>query len=128
MSERTLQILRIIVRAGIGSVWIFHGLYSKILNLIPRHKMIVGRVLGEDAAAFVTPAIGGAEVLLGLWVLSAIKPRLCALTQTIALVSMNFLEILLARDLLLHPPGMVALNLILLSGAWFLAMGKPRAG
>lgn len=109
------------VRILIGSVWVFHGLYSKILNLIPRHQMIVGRVLGEDAAAFVTPAIGVAEILLGLWVYSAIKARLCALTQTVALVSMNTLEILLARDLLLHPPGMVALNLILLSGAWFLA-------
>jgi uncharacterized membrane protein YphA (DoxX/SURF4 family) len=121
MSEDTVRKLRMTVRILIGSVWVFHGLYSKILNLIPRHQMIVGRVLGEDAAAFVTPAIGVAEILLGLWVYSAIKARLCALTQTVALVSMNTLEILLARDLLLHPPGMVALNLILLSGAWFLA-------
>lgn len=121
----TLQRLRIFLRIVVGSVWIFHGLYSKILDLIPRHKLIVGRVLGEDAA-FLTPFIGGAEILMGLWVWSAFKGRLCALAQTCALVSMNVLEILFARDLLIHPAGMVALNALLLSAAWFSASAVKR--
>lgn len=121
---QSLDKLKFAVRLIIGSVWLFHGIYSKILNQVPRHRLIVGRVLGDDIAVWLTPVIGLAEVALGIWVFSALRPRLCALTQTLALVSMNTLEILLARDLLLHPPGMVALNLALLSGAWFIASKK----
>lgn len=120
MSKTNLARLRLILRILVGSVWVFHGFYSKILDLIPRHKLIVARILGEDAA-FLTPFIGGAEVLMGLWVFSSIKPRLCALAQTCILVSMNLLEIIFAYDLLFHAPGMVALNAIFLGAAWFSA-------
>ncbi|MCW1921463.1 DoxX-like family protein [Luteolibacter arcticus] len=109
------------LRYLIGSVWIFHGLYSKLLHQIPRHEAIVGRVLGEDAAGWLTPMIGIAEILLGAWVLTAKWPRTCAATQTLALVSMNVLEIVFARDLLLWPAGMVAANLVLIASAWWLA-------
>ena len=52
---------------------------------------------------------------------SRIWRRACALVQTLALVSMNFLEILLAKDLLISAPGMVALNLAFLSVVWYWA-------
>lgn len=50
----------------IGSVWVFHGLYSKIFNGIPRHQLIVGKVLGERLARPATKVIGGLEILLGV--------------------------------------------------------------
>src|SRR4051812_43093992 len=94
----------------IGGVWIFYGLYSKVLNGIPRHRAIVGRVLGEQWAAPVSLAVGGLEISLGIWALTRWHRRECALVQTLALVAMNSLEIALARDLLISAPGMVALN------------------
>ncbi len=105
----------------IGSVWVFHGLYSKISDGIPRHRQIVERILGEGLADFATLFIGVSEVLLGLWVFTCLWRKACALVQTLALVSMNFLEILLAKDLLISAPGMVALNLAFLSLVWYWA-------
>ncbi len=106
----------------IGSVWVFHGLYSKLLEGIPRHRAIVGRVLGEEWAGPITMAVGTLEVLLGLWAYSRRNRRVCASVQTIGIAAMNSVEIARARDLLLSAPGMVALNAIFLSLVWIWAL------
>lgn len=90
-----------ILNTTIAFVWLFSGIYCKLLGLEPRHRAIVARVLGEDMAGWASPAIGALEVLMGLWVLSRIAPRFCALTQIITVASMNILEFFLAPDLLL---------------------------
>jgi hypothetical protein len=87
--------------------------------------MIIARVLGEEFAAPATIMIG--VWLLGLWTFSGWNRRACVLVQTLAIVGMNTLEILLARDLLISAPGMVALNIALLSLAWFWAASAPKA-
>ena len=102
----------------IGSVWVFHGLFSKLAGGIPRHRQIVGRILGERMADQATLMIGILEISLGLWIFSGIQRRTCAWVQTLALASMNFLEILLAKDLLISAAGMVALNLGLIALIW----------
>ncbi len=116
---------RAVLAIPIGSVWIFHGLFSKLAGGIPRHRLIVERILGEPAAGPATLAIGSLEVLLGLWVFSGWKRRLCAMVQTAALVAMNSLEIALARDLLISAPGMVVLNLAFIALIWYWAT-RPR--
>src|SRR5260221_14332941 len=95
----------------IGSVWVFHGLYSKILNGIPRHRLIVARILGVENAGIVTKVIGLMELVLGLWAFTGWQPVACATVQTAAIVAMNSLEIVLARALLISAFGMVILNL-----------------
>ncbi|TAG10051.1 MAG: hypothetical protein EAZ42_05155 [Verrucomicrobia bacterium] len=111
----------------IGSVWIFHGLYSKISDGIPRHRQIVERILGEEMRDVATLSIGILEVMLGLWIFSRIWRKCCALVQTLALVSMNILEIRLAKDLLVSAPGMVVLNLAFLSLVWYWAIYQPKS-
>jgi uncharacterized membrane protein YphA (DoxX/SURF4 family) len=110
----------------IGSVWVFHGLYSKISDGIPRHRLIVERILGEGIADFATLFIGVLELLLGLWIFTCFWRKTCAMVQTLALVSMNFLEIWLAKDLLISASGMVALNLVFLSLVWYWATFQPK--
>ncbi len=112
----------------IGSVWVFHGLYSKILNRIPRHQAIVARILGERFARPATKLIGGGEILLGVWVFTGWQPRACAAVQTAALVAMNTLEILLAGDLLISAAGMVILNLGFIALIWHWALGVVAKG
>jgi len=109
----------------IGSIWIFHGMYSKIFDGIPRHRQIVERILGTGIADVATVVIGVMEVILGLWIFSRVWRRCCALVQTLALVTMNFLEILLAKDLLISASGMVALNFALISLVWYWATFVP---
>lgn len=110
----------------IGSVWVFHGLYSKILNGIPRHRLIVGKILGTEKAGTATRAIGLLEVLLGLWAFTGWQPVPCAVVQTAAIIAMNSLEIFLARELLISAIGMVILNLGFLVLVWHWASFVPR--
>ncbi|MDB6030120.1 MAG: hypothetical protein JWM16_458 [Verrucomicrobiales bacterium] len=81
----------IIAQILIGSVWVFHGLYSKILNGIPRHRLIVGKILGAANAGLATKAIGLLEVLLGIWAFTGWQPVDCAGVQSAAIVAMNTL-------------------------------------
>ena len=60
--------------------------------------------------------------MIGLWMLWGHHLRLCAGLQSVMLVSMNTLEILLARDLLLSPWPMVTANVVLLSCSWYVAL------
>ena len=108
----------------IGAVWIFHGLYSKLLNGIPRHRLIVGKVLGTANAGIATKTIGVLEVLLGVWALTGWQPVACAVVQTTALVAMNTLEIVMAAELLISAIGMVILNAGFLSVVWWWALRK----
>ena len=119
--------LRFSLGVAIGTVWVFHGLYSKILQGVPRHQLIVGRVLGEHLAGPATLAIGCSEILLGCWIFSGRARWLCALVQTLVLVAMNSLEVALARDLLLSAPGMLMLNTILLLLVWFWAVAPAKS-
>lgn len=111
----------------IAGVWIFHGLYSKVLNGIPRHKMIVAEILGEAIADVAVIGIGILEILLGCWVITGLFRRLNATVQTLALVSMNTLEILLARQFLISAGGMVILNFCFLTLVWWWATRGDQA-
>ncbi len=114
------------IRIGTAAVWLVFGLVFKIFGVVPRHRLIVASVLGETAAGPVTMLIGGAEVAMGLWVLSGIRPRICAAAQTIAIVTMNALELWLARDFLLAPIPMVSANVVFLALVWYIALKSPR--
>ena len=94
-----------VLTVAIAGVWIVFGLYCKVLDLVPRHEEIVARILGATYSASITRAIGGLEVLMGLWILTGVRRRLAAVTQMVLVAVMNLLEILLARDLLLWGPS-----------------------
>jgi hypothetical protein len=84
-----------------AAVWIAFGLFCKVLNLVPRQERIVARILGDPYATELTKAIGAAEAVMALWILSGIKSRVCAVTQIVVVAAMNVLEFFLAPDLLL---------------------------
>jgi hypothetical protein len=123
LHSHTIEIVSQIV---IGSVWVFHGLYSKILRGIPRHELIVGRILGARFAGFATKGIGCLEVSLGVWAFTGLARVECAAVQTLAIVGMNTLEIILARELLVSAVGMVVLNLSFLAVIWNWALQTAK--
>ena len=77
------------------------GLGCKVLGLVPRHREIVARILGEEFAGPITIAIGIGEIGIAAWILSGFRPRLCATAQIGLVAVMNVIEFALARDLLL---------------------------
>jgi len=85
----------------IALVWLANGLFCKVLNLVPRHRQIVGTILGSSHAGLFTIAIGVAETCMALWILTGIKPRLNAICQAVIIAVMNILEFLLVPGLLL---------------------------
>ena len=85
----------------IAAIWIANGLFCKVLNLVPRHRQIVARIIGSEHAAGLTKAIGCAEIAMALWILSGFRSRLNAITQVLVIATMNTLEFILAPDLLL---------------------------
>lgn len=110
-----------LARIVIGSVWVFHGVYSKLLDGIRRHRLIVGKILGQRRAFVATKMIGTLELLLGVWAFTGFQPVWCASVQTAAIVAMNLLEIWLARELLISAFGMLILNFGFLSLVWWWA-------
>lgn len=86
---------------SIAVVWLVNGLYCKVLTGVPRHQLIVTRILGEPHAGLLTRLIGWSEVLMALWVVSRLWPRWGALVQIGLVVTMNAIEFFLAPDLLL---------------------------
>lgn len=92
---------RSIITVLISLVWLINGLICKVLGLVPRHEMIVGRILGTEYAYAATKFIGVMEILMFVWVISKIQRRLCALAQMLLVAVMNIMEFILVPDLLL---------------------------
>lgn len=82
-------------------VWIINGLFCKVLNLVPRHEQIVGRIIGIDYARPLTVLIGLSEIGMAIWILSGVRTRLNVLSQISIVAIMNTLEFILVPDLLL---------------------------
>jgi len=100
----------------IAGVWLINGLFAKILNLAPRHEAIVGNVLSEEYSRILIVLIGLAEIVMAIWVLSRLFPKINAVTQIIVIGTMNVLEFILTPDLLLwgHLNSLFALLFILI--------------
>ena len=103
-----------ILRYLIALVWLINGLYCKVLNGVPRHQEIVARILGTTHATLFTKAIGIAEILMAVWIISRIQPPLNAVAQMLIIATMNAIEYFMAPDLLLfgHWNAVVALLFI----------------
>jgi hypothetical protein len=99
-----------------ASVWFVNGLLCKVLDLVPRHREIVGRILGEDHALTLTRLIGLSEIVMAAWILSQWKWRWSAAAQIIAVFTMNVIEFLLVPDLLLFGRynALIALSYVLI--------------
>ena len=86
---------------SIAAIWLINGLFCKVFNLVPRHEQIVARILGANHSRIITIAIGCAEIIMAVWILSGYKSKLNSIAQIVVIASMNALEFILAPDLLL---------------------------
>lgn len=90
----------LVFRLLFAAVWLVNGLWCKVMDGVPRHRVIVARILGEEHALAMTRAIGAGEVLFALWILSGIRWRWSCAIQIAAVAAMNVIEFMLAPDLL----------------------------
>lgn len=97
----TRKIISQIITILSGFVWLINGFYAKVLDKVPRHEAIVGRILGKTYERPLILTIGILEVLMALWIFSGYKSRLNVICQIAIVLTMNLLEFVFAKDLLL---------------------------
>ena len=109
-----------LIRAAVAAVWLYEGLWCKLLRGQPREFEVVEAVpyFGPRIGAHFLRALGMVEVAIAVWVMSAIAPVICALTQTLLLVTLNANGLLWARHLIHDPAGMVVKNFAFLVLVW----------
>jgi uncharacterized membrane protein YphA (DoxX/SURF4 family) len=108
------------VRTVVSGVWLYEGLWKKVLARSPQETAIVGSVpgLSADGARAATVGLGIAETVLAAWVLSGRRPRACAIVQTGLVVGMNAGGLAVGRQHIPDPAGLLARNAGFLALVW----------
>jgi DoxX-like family len=109
-----------LIHIAVAAVWLYEGLWCKLLNGEPHQVRVVEAVpgFGPRLGKSILQLLGIAEVALAVWVLTGISPIVCAVAQTALLVILNTCGILWARHLIPDPVGMLLKNFAFLVLAW----------
>lgn len=112
-----------LVRVAVAAVWLYEGLWCKLLGGDPNQLTVVQAVprLGPTLGAVFLKALGVVEVAMAAWAVSGFEPVYCAIAQTALLVALNLNGILWSRHLIHDPAGMVVKNFAFLVLAWVAA-------
>ncbi|HVN86121.1 MAG TPA: DoxX-like family protein [Candidatus Binatia bacterium] len=113
----------ILVKIAVALVWLYEGLWCKMLGG-SRHELEVveaAPLFNARLAAWFLRALGVFECTLALWVLIDWQPVWAAVVQTGLLVSLNTAGITWSRHLIPDPPGMLVKNFAFLVLVWVAA-------
>jgi len=110
----------IVIRASVAAVWLYEGLWCKILGRVRSQVEVVTAVprLGPLLGKPFLKGLGVVEVALAIWVLTGIAPGTCAVAQTALLVVLNANGLIWARQIIHEPLGMVVKNTAFLVLVW----------
>lgn len=127
------------IRCVLALIWLYNGLWLKILFVDPHHLEILQAVLQtslNQAANFLN-LIGVLETLLGIGILSGLFHRFVNYFQVFILLVMNCIGIVSGEGTIGNPAGLLIMNLptILCAiavarygpGAWALALPRSKA-
>jgi uncharacterized membrane protein YphA (DoxX/SURF4 family) len=119
-----------IIRGSVATVWLYEGLWCKILGRVQSQVQVVTTVprLGPQFGPPFLKVLGAVEVVLAIWVMAGMAPGLCAIVQTVLLVVLNANGLLWARHVIHEPAGMVVKNVAFLVLVWVcgaIPRGRP---
>lgn len=109
-----------LIHLSVAAVWLYEGLWCKLLNGEPRQAQIVKAVPGfrPEAGMLFLKLLGVVEVGIAVWIVSAVTPIICAAVQTALLITLNGCGLLWARRIIHDPAGMVIKNVAFLVMVW----------
>lgn len=107
-----------LLRLSIALVWLYQGLWHKVIEFTTHHRDIMQQALGETWGTPAMKALGTFEALLGILVLITFKPKPLALIQTLLLIGMNGAGILFSGGLIPDIGGMLTTNFVFIMAIW----------
>jgi len=111
-----------LLRAAVAAVWLYEGLWCKVLGRSAHEFEVVAQVpLPVATAHRLLRLLGAAEAALGVWVLVGVAPFAAAIVQTLLLAGLNTAGIHFSRQRIPDPAGMVVKNAAFLVLAWVAA-------
>jgi hypothetical protein len=110
----------IVIRGSVAAVWLYEGLWCKILGRVRSQVDVVTAVprLGPRFGVPFLKMLGVVEISLAVWVMTGIAPGLCAIAQTSLLFVLNANGLMWARHIIHEPAGMVVKNIAFLVLVW----------
>lgn len=110
----------IVIRGSVAAVWLYEGLWCKILGRVRSQVDVVTAVprLGPRFGVPFLKTLGVVEISLAVWVMTGIAPGLCAIAQTSLLFALNANGLMWARHIIHEPAGMVVKNIAFLVLVW----------
>ncbi len=114
------RLVLLAARAAVAAVWLYEGLWCKLLAPADRQLEIVGSLPGASSglAAGAMTTIGIIETAFGIIVLAGWAGRRAAAMQTAALICMNVGGLVFAGGLIPDPAGMVVHNAVFIALVW----------
>jgi hypothetical protein len=110
----------VVMRGAVAAVWLYEGLWCKILGRAQLEAQVVATVpgIGPRFGRALLKALGAVEVVLAAWVMSGFYPGTCAIAETTLLVVLNVNGLLWARHIIHDPAGMILKNIAFLVLVW----------
>ena len=117
------------IRIALAAVWLYNGLWLKVIAADPHHLEIVRSVAGGIGVEPVTmlQVIGIGETLLGLGILSGLFFRFVSYFQIAVVLAMNVIGAICGGGAIQHPFGLMISNLPMIMCAAVVALHGPGA-
>lgn len=118
-----------LIRCVLALIWLYNGLWLKILDVDPHHLEIVQSVFSvsiNQAANFLN-LIGALETLLGIGIISGLFHRFVNYFQVFILLAMNTIGIVSGEGSISNPAGLLIMNLPTILCAIIIARLGPGA-
>ena len=112
-----------LIIGAVAAVWLYEGLWCKLLGREPNQLRVVQQVpgWGPRYGALFLLALGCVECGLGIWVIAGVAPVLAAIAETALLVALNGNGLYWSRHVIHDPGGMIVKNAAFLVLAWVAA-------
>lgn len=109
-----------LIHASVAAVWLYEGLWCKLLSGDPRQARVVEAAprYGPRIGASFLKLLGVVEVGIAVWAFSDFAPIAGAVVQTLLLVTLNGCGLMWARHIVHDPAGMVIKNFAFLVLVW----------
>jgi uncharacterized membrane protein YphA (DoxX/SURF4 family) len=128
MTDRAMnQKMVFAIRVVLALIWLYNGLWLKVIALDPHHLEILRSVGHGNDPVLLSRLIGTCETLLGCGILSGLFYRFVSYFQIGIILLMNVIGSVFASGSIPHPVGLIISNLPTIMCALIVATYGPGA-